>query len=183
MKTNITEWLIMFFLMLVLILAVVVHPIHPMHLAFFPLQDTSTSQFPDGYSELPNGYIVQMSDGYGDSDNSNDIVRISHGHYRIGLGRVHKTDEGIEIKFCGYSDSGEIYLSVDDGDICKLAKGSTENIPGSDYYISYECLEKKFIDITWTADLSKGESITLPSGENLTFLGFDGNMETIFKVV
>ena len=121
-------------------------------------------------NELPEGYIVQVKMGYHNEIDSNDMVRISRGPYRLGIGQSYADDE-VEIKFCGFSESGEIYLSVNNGNVIEIS-GSAAIIPNSNYYISYQSLDKKYIDIRWSMDLQKGESVPLSSGQNLTFVEF-----------
>ncbi|MCK5491019.1 MAG: hypothetical protein KAI67_04190 [Candidatus Pacebacteria bacterium] len=113
--------------------------------------------------ELPEGYILQVE--------TEDSVRISHGPYLIKLGQVYETDKGTEIKFCGISDSEEIYLSVDNGDLVVLT-GSAAEIQNTDFYISYKNLANESISIRWSVDLQKSESIMLSSGQILTFVEF-----------
>ena len=137
-------------------------------------------------NELPEGYIVQGK--LWTTDETGDIVNeeiiIFRRSCRLELGQTH-TDEGVKMKFCGFSDLGEIYLSINDSDLLKLTMLES-SIPNSNFYVSYFNKEpepkRNYIHIGWDANIQKGKSITLSSGKNITFLGFDKNMEATIKV-
>ncbi|MCK5122690.1 MAG: hypothetical protein KAQ87_00860 [Candidatus Pacebacteria bacterium] len=135
--------------------------------------------------ELPEGYILQIrTEDYFENFGKVDSVRISHGPHLIRLGESYITDKGTVIKFLNFSDSGEINLSIDRAchheEFVVLREPAVE-IPGTDFYVSYKDLKRNSIFIRWTADLQKNESITLSSGQTLTFVKFV-NSTAMFKL-
>ena len=131
--------------------------------------------------ELPEGYILQIrTEDYFEDFGKKDTVRISYGPHRIRLGESYTTDKGTKIKFCGFSNSEEVYLSINDEDLITLG-GSAAEIPNTDFYISYKDLKRESIYIRWSMDLQKGESVTLSSGQVLTFVEFV-NSTAMFKL-